>query len=396
LLVGQVLGSVPEATPMVPLARDLERAQKRLRMKPSATEALVALDLRTESHLARSHLLHRLRLLGIGWGEQVDAGTTRGTFREAWRLVWEPELSVALIDASGYGTTIEAAAIEVVRQRVADADVASLTGLLEHALLAELPVAVGDVMLALAERSARQRDTEVLLAAIEPLARVSRYGNVRRVDTRAVLDVLRGIAVRAAIGLPSACAALDDDGAGAMRALVDRAHHGLSLVDDPDLRASWTRALATVADQRGVHGAVAGRAVRLLLDGGTIESGEAGRRLSRALSRGADAVDGAAWLEAFLSGDATLLLHDHQLLGVLDGWIGAVAPALFDDLLPLLRRTFSDFPAAERRMVADQVRRLDGSGDGRLGSGTEDDVPFDEDRARSVAPLLRAILGVEP
>src|SRR5690606_2015859 len=37
LVVGDALGSVPPETPMVPLAKDLERAQKRLRLKPSAT-----------------------------------------------------------------------------------------------------------------------------------------------------------------------------------------------------------------------------------------------------------------------------------------------------------------------------------------------------------------------
>jgi Family of unknown function (DUF5682) len=396
LFVGDALGAVPATTPMVPLARDLERLQKRLRLKPSAVERLVMLDLRTDTHMGRSHLLHRLRLLGVPWGEQVDPGGTRGTFKEAWRLVWDPELSVALIDASGLGTTVAEAAAAVVAQRVGDADVARLTSLVEDALLADLPDALGAVMAALVERSARQHDTEVLMAAVEPLARVSRYGNVRQVDTDAVLGVLHGIAVRVCIGLGPACSSLDDDAATHMRTLVDRVQRGLAMVDDADLRSSWFDALAAVADQHGVHGTIAGRTVRLLLDGGRVDVDDAGRRLSRALSRGADAVDAAAWLDGFLSGDAALLLHDDGLLAVIDAWVAEAGSGLFDDLLPLLRRTFSAFPSPERRMIGDKVRGLDGRGSAPPGhSAVAGDETIDIERARRAVPLLRRILGVD-
>ncbi|MDP9386346.1 MAG: DUF5682 family protein [Actinomycetota bacterium] len=394
LFVGEALGAVPPTTPMVPLARDLERLQRRLRLKPSAAEQLVTLDLRTESHRERSHLLHRLRLLGVPWGEQVDPGGTRGTFKEAWRLVWDPELSVALIDASGFGTTIAGAAASLVAQRVEDADIARLTELVEETLLADLPAAMEAVTAALAERSARQHDTQRLMAAVEPLARVSRYGNVRKVDTETVLGVLHGIVVRVCIGLGPACSSLDDDAGAQLRSLVDGVQRGLALLDAAGLRSSWTKALAGIADQHGVHGAVAGRAVRLLLDAGRLDAEDAGRRLSRVLSRGADAVDGASWLDAFFSGDAALLLHDEGLLAVIDAWVGDVGAELFDDLLPLLRRTFSAFPAPERRMIGDRVRRLDATASSTPGPAPADDA-VDGERARRAVPLLRRILGVE-
>ncbi|HEV7757930.1 MAG TPA: DUF5682 family protein, partial [Acidimicrobiales bacterium] len=268
LFVGEGLGAVPEETPMVPLARDLERQQKRLRLKPTAGEQIVTLDLRTETHRARSHLLHRLNLLDVPWGEPVDSGRTKGTFKETWRLQWHPELALRLIDASGAGTTIAEAAASTAAERVAEADIAALTELVEAALLADLPAALSAAMDALAARAARQHDTQRLMAAVEPLARITRYGNVRRVDTELVATVLQGIAVRVAIGLGAACSSLDDDAATAMRRLIDGVHRGLAMVDDPDQRGRWYVALAAVADQGGVHGTVGGRATRLLLDGG--------------------------------------------------------------------------------------------------------------------------------
>ncbi|HWM04152.1 MAG TPA: DUF5682 family protein, partial [Actinophytocola sp.] len=96
LLVGDILGRVPADTPMVPLARDLVATRKRLRLRQSAAEQTLDLDLRTESHLGRSKLFHRLLLLDVAWAQPAEVVRTRGTFREAWNLEWRPELEVAL------------------------------------------------------------------------------------------------------------------------------------------------------------------------------------------------------------------------------------------------------------------------------------------------------------
>ncbi|OLF13013.1 hypothetical protein BLA60_07155 [Actinophytocola xinjiangensis] len=392
LLVGDVLGRVPERTPMVPLARDLEATRKRLRMRQSAASAILDLDLRTESHLERSKLLHRLRLLDVPWGEPAESGRTRGTFREAWTVEWRPDLEVALIEASVHGTTIPSAATSVVTHRAAGADVGVLASLVETTLTADLPDALGTVLDALAERAARQHDTTRLMAAVEPLARVRRYGNVRRADTELVQRVLAGVLTRVAVGLPSACAALDDDAAVTVRDLVDGVQRGVALLDQPPLRREWQRALGAVAEQPGVHGLVAGRATRLLLDAGLIEVAEAGRRLSARLSPAADAVDAAGWLDGFLSGEAALLVHEPELLAVVDRWASGVDGEVFDRLLPLLRRTFAGFAPAERRGIGEQVARLRRGG-GRV---TAREPDLDHDRAARVLPRVLELLGERP
>ncbi|HEX6597238.1 MAG TPA: DUF5682 family protein [Acidimicrobiales bacterium] len=416
LLVGDDLGRVPPETPMVPLARDLAAAQKRLRLKPSASAHELLLDLRTDSHLERSKLFHRLLLLDVPWAQPTATGATRGTFKEAWVLEWHPELEVALIEASGSGTTIEAAATAVVTKRAAEgaghgvqatqaghgvqatqADIAELSRLVEAVLLADLPDALAAVLAVLAERAALQQDTAVLMAAVEPLARVRRYGSVRRFDTDLVHQVLDGIVTRVTVGLPSACVALDDEAAAEVRRRIDSVQRGIGLLDDPELRARWLKALAQVAARDAVHGAVAGRAVRLLLDAAQMAIDDVSRRLSLVLSPAEDASRGAAWLEGFLSGDAVLLLHEPELLGVIDGWVTAVAGTTFDDLLPLLRRTFAPFPAAERRAIGERIRRLAaGQSLGRDGSAFDDDEPLDRERAARVLPRLLELLGGRP
>jgi hypothetical protein len=390
LLVGHDLGSVPADTPMVPLARDLAKAQKRLRLPASAAPKTLELDLRTGSHRQRSQLLHRLDILGIDWGTPADTGRTGGTFKEVWELQWHPQFEVALVEASAAGTTIEsAAAATLVNAAAAASDPGDVAAFVEEALLAELPGALTAVTATLAERAAQQRDTVRLMAAVEPLARTRRYGNVREVDTEAVAPVLAGLLTRVAVGLPGAVAAVDDDGAAGVRGLIDSVDRAVGLLDDPGLRQPWLRALQAVADQRGVHGLLAGRAVRVLLDSAAIDTGDAGRRLSRALSLADDAPRGAAWVEGFLTGDASLLLHDPTLLRVVDDWISDVRGPVFDELLPVLRRTFASFPAPDRRALGSHVRRLE-QGGGR----PETDETLDWNRAVRVLPRLQELLGV--
>ncbi|MBB4907913.1 DUF5682 family protein [Actinophytocola algeriensis] len=390
LLVGDILGRVPRETPMVPLAMDLAKTRKRLRLKQSAAEQQLDLDLRTETNLARSKLLHRLLLLDVRWGERADTSRGKGTFRESWTLEWTPELEVALIEASGYGTTIESAATAVVAARTLEADIAELSVLVETTLTADLPAALGGVLAALDERAARQHDTTRLMAAVEPMARVRRYGNVRRADTEVVQRVLTGIVTRIAIGLPAACTALDEEAAAEVRELVDAVQRGIGLLDQEELRVVWYGALRSVADRQSVPGLIAGRAVRLLLDAGLVDVTDAAARLSRQLSLAADATQAAGWLEGFLSGEAALLVHEPELLEIVDEWATGVNGELFDHLLPLLRRTFAEFSATERRDIGLRVRRID-RGEGAAG-GRGDDGDLDHERASLVVPRILELL----
>jgi hypothetical protein len=391
LVVGHELGSVPASAPMVPLAADLARQQRSTRLKPAAKSQTVTLDLRRDAGMARSVLLHRLRVLGVDWGTEVDAGRSTGTFKEAWELEWRPELAVSVIEAGLFGTTVEAAAATKVHEDAeAATDLAALGRLVSVCLLADLPDGLRTVVASLEERTAKQHDVLALLGAVEPLARTVRYGDVRGVDVAGVATVLKALVVRASVGLAAACVALDDDAAAAMRLGIEGAQRGVALLDDEDMRARWTAALEGVAARAAVHGSVAGRVDRLLLDAGRVDQGEAARRMSRRLSVGAPAADGAAWLDGFLSGESVLLVHDPALLTIVDEWVAGIREETFEDLLPLLRRTFSRFQPPERRDIGRQVARL-----GRSGStGVVVSSRVDLERARPALARVADLLGL--
>jgi uncharacterized protein DUF5682 len=408
LVVGDVLGEVPESAPAVPLQRDLARLQKRLRLKPEAAEREAELDLRKETDADRSRLLHRLLLLGIGWGETVTSRGSTGTFRETWRLSWEPELAVRVAEAGVWGTTVLAAATaKAEADAVAAQTLADVTTLAERCLLAELPDALPVVMRVLADRAALDADVGHLAQALPALVRSLRYGDVRGTDTRALAGVAAGLAERVFVGLPPACAALDAEAAEEMRRHVDAVHGAVGLLEEGTegepggIRARWRSVLRVLSGRDTVAGVVRGRAVRLLLDDGELTHDEAALLMGLVLSPGTAPADAAAWIEGFVggaSGGGMLLVHDERLLGLVDAWLTAVPAEAFTDVLPLLRRTFSAYETGVRRTLGELVCRGPGARGGAVVTGA--DVPgfasgLDDGRADAVVPVLRLLLGLD-
>ncbi|MFG2379912.1 DUF5682 family protein [Streptomyces avermitilis] len=417
LVVGDVLGEVPESAPAVPLQRDLTRLQRRLRLKPEPLEREVELDLRKETDAERSRLLHRLRLLRVAWGEPATSRGSTGTFRESWRLRWEPELSVRVAEAGVWGTTVLAAATaKAEADAVAAQALAEVTALAECCLLAELPGALPVVMRVLADRAALDTDVGHLAQALPALVRSLRYGDVRGTDTEALAGVATGLAERVFVGLPPACAALDTEAAEEMRRHVDAVHGAVGLLGEGTaarqgdegarqggigIRERWHSVLRVLSGRDTVPGVIRGRAVRLLLDGGALAQDEAARLMGLVLSPGTAPGDAAAWIEGFVgggSGGGMLLVHDERLLGLVDAWLTGVPAEAFTDVLPLLRRTFSAYEPGVRRTLGELVRRGPGArgSAAAVGSGTPGyATDLDTERADAVLPVLRLLLGLD-
>ena len=399
LVVGDRLGAVPPSVPTVPLQRDLEAWQKRLRLKPEALQKSLDLDLRGENDLARSHLLHRLALLEVPWGNVAKVGrSARGTFHEIWTLQWQPEFALRLIEASLWGQTVEQAATARAQARCTEAgSLAELSTLVDQALLADLDLAVAAATKALEDRAALTGDAAQLLATLPPLANVFRYGNVRQTDAALVSRVLDGLALRAAIGLPVACGGLDDSAAETLRGVVLSAHAAIALRDGEEATRAWRRALGQVAEQVGAHDLLKGVATRLLLDAGEWTTEAAGQALSLNLSAGADPAHAAAWLEGFLNRNAVVLLHDATVWSLVDDWLSGLSDEHFIRVLPLVRRTFSAFAASELHDLSQKVRQKAGPALAATpGAASGEDVlaAWDAERAALPLPLLRALLGL--
>lgn len=391
LLVGQKMGQVPPDVPTVPLQKDLEQQQKSLRLKAEAFERTLDLDLRQPNDLARSHLLHRLNLIGIPWGRlSRTGGSARGTFHEIWSLQWQPEFIMKLIEASPWGHSLQAAATARSLDRAQRAaNLGELSTLVNQALLADLGEAVQAISRVLENRAAVSGDTLQLLDALPPLANVFRYGNVRQTDTALVAHMLDSLILRAAIALPLACAALNDDAAQTLREKIIAAHGAIALRDAEEQTQAWQRALRQVAASTQAHELLQGLAGRLLLDEHLWEPADAAQALSLHLSSGAEPLKAAAWLEGFLNRNALVLLHDAALWQLVDDWLCGLGEAHFIHILPLVRRTFSAFSASERSDLGQRARQ-----GVRPVQAAASAPGWDEELAGLPLPLLRTILGI--
>ncbi|MET7462418.1 DUF5682 family protein [Nonomuraea sp. NPDC005501] len=441
MVVGDRLGHVTDRTPMVPLQRDLRDQQRRLRFKPEAIDRDVTLDLRKPLDLERSHLLHRLRLLGVGWGTPGES-RGKGTFKETWRLRWRPEFDVTLIESAALGVTVAEAATQRARDLASGGgaspggaspgggsasgggsgpgfgsrpgsgsgagsgvvvSLADLADLVERCLLAELPDALPEVLAALSARAALDTDVTRLMAALPAMARAHRYGDVRGTPAEGLAVIVRSMLDRVRVGLPAAVTGLDDEAAAALLGHIDAVHAVVALLEAPatppggaasgggsgdagagGARGRWLRTLRSLSERPGLHGLIEGRLTRILLDAGELD--DAAERMSRAMSSGHPPARAAAWVEGFLAGGGLLLVHDARLLELVDGWLTGLSGDQFTGVLPLLRRTFGGFAVPERRAIGERLRSA-----GRHERRTERDV--DERRAAPAVATVLTIIG---
>lgn len=395
LEIGDVLGEVPSDAPSTPLARDLADHQARLRLKPSSEIRSFDLDVRKPNDLARSHLLHRLGVLGIPWGQRQQSGGRASTFHEIWTVEWKPEFAVAIIEANVWGNTVEDAATAKVVHDAGQASVLpAITELLDVSILAGLARAVEPLLEFIQSQSAVAADVRHLMDAVLPLARVARYGDVRGTQAGQVMPVLVGMFERAMVGLPAACSSLDDEAAARMLESIDHARQAIDILDLAELQAEWQSRLRKLMES-DVHGLLRGWCCRLLLEKGQVDEGELYRIARLALSPVNPPAQCAAWATGLLKGSGLLLLHQDGVWRVFDRWLSQLSDECFVEMLPLLRRAFADFTSAERRQMGEKVKHLDGEvRPAAARSGQDAAAAIDLERARLALPVLAQILGV--
>lgn len=391
LIVGNKIGEVPSDIPKPPLQLDIEKSQKSLRLPPTADFKDYTLDVRKETDLARSIFLHRLRLLGIKWGTQSQV-SGKGTFKEQWRLQWDPAFSIDIIERGTWGNTVEEAANQYVIHRAEEAaSVVTVASILEEALPAELHRAIEVLIRQVNNLAAASSDVLPLMEAVPPLVNVARYGNVRKTDGEMVLQIAASMITRICIGLPGASTGISEEAAGGLLELIYRLQDAISVLQQDDITSQWRQTLQSLSANTHTAPVISGYATRLLADHKVLE-GEALIRAFHFHMSSANPVDtSAAWLEGFLRGSGSLLLVDNSLWALVNQWVAHLNPETFTRVLPLLRRTFAAFTPVERRKLGEKVK----SGKGASGLKLARETGVDEERALKGLPVVMQLLGVQ-
>ncbi len=419
LTVGTTVGFVPPGVTTVPLLEDLNRELKSTRMaklwetagekylKATKANPRGGIDLRAPNDLRKSHLLHRLNLLGINWGKIQPLGPdTISSFKEVWLLEWQPEYSLYLIERASYGNTVPLAAGRYAREQAAALrTVRPLAELTLACLQADLPDIVPDLMRLLRDRAAETTDVASLLAALPALVRTSRYGDSRKTDTTSLLLVIDELLPRLAAGLPAAATNIDDEQATELLGHLSGANYALSQLDNEEHNDIWTGGLWRTAASSGINALIEGYCIRLLYDHELLDDAETARRFSRALSAANGANGVAQWLSGFLHGSGQLLFHYPPLWKLVDDWLAQLSWTDFETVLPLLRRTFADFSVYDRQRLLKLAKSRDEQTEEQLeqpesslgaDAGAKKETVSHEDAATAEHPaedLVEALLG---
>jgi hypothetical protein len=356
LIVGDKIGKVPDSMPKLPLQADFEAQVKKLRLALTAEKKDIELDLRKPLDLERSIFFHRLLLLKIDWAKPFVV-RSKGTFKEAWRLAWKPEILVFVVDKAIWGNTLADATLNFVKNQAdTTQEIGRLAELIEAAIPAEVFDAIEYILLKIRALAAVSSDISALMSAVPPLADIGRYGNVRKTDFQEVQKLLEGLTTRICIGLPTACYGLDTETSEMFFERIRTMNEAVRLLENNALTEAWFTALEEIARKDGVHALIRGCTTRLLTDAQKMGNAETAQQFSWALSKGNEAVFSAAWLEGFLKGSGTILIYDNQLWNLVFNWVSTLQEPQFTELLPILRRTFSKFNPVERRQLGEKAK----------------------------------------
>jgi len=168
----------------------------------------------------------------------------------------------------------------------------------------------------------------------------------------------------------------------------------VALLDDRQHLSAWRAALGGLVDDERVAPFLRGYALRRLHDFALLAPEEVSRQLSLALSAAVPAAITADWLEGFLSESAQVLLHDTNLIALIDAWLLSLDEDGFIELLPALRRSISGLDLMERRRLLEIVDSGPGSttttASRSLVAASRADLAF-----AAALPLLYLILGLD-
>jgi hypothetical protein len=389
LTVSNRIGSVPDEIPKPPLQVDIEKIQKRLRLPASADWKDYMLDLRKENDLERSIFLHRLELLGIPWGEK-SLVSGKGTFKEQWRLQWDPSFILNIIEKGVWGNTLEEACNAwLVHRCKEEKSLQAIAGLMEQVIPADLSGAANAIAERIQNLAAATNDIIELVAVLPGLARIIRYGNVRKTDAALVRHIVESMITRICIGLPLTCAGIDEETTRKLTDDCNSINHSIHLLQEPEYVQEWHVCLEKITWMQQAAPMMRGFSTRQLMDAKKLEKETLNRLFYSSLSRALPVADTAAWLEGFLQGSGTLLLLDENLWSIVHEWVQQIPEEDFVQALPLLRRTFSQFTPAERRKLGEKLKQ-----GGKPGVLLQEAVAgINRDAAKQAIPVVMELLG---
>ncbi|MDF9826846.1 hypothetical protein M2447_000931 [Ereboglobus sp. PH5-10] len=361
---GDARGRLAPGTPLPPLVADIAAALRAHDIEPPSQERRLELALDKPADIARSHTLHRLRILEIPGFARTDGTDFTGRddlsrLWETWALRWTPDFDAACIERSLYGAALPDAAgarlVENAARIERDADAAAR--LLLDAALAGWHAGFARLRARVIELLRADASFVSVARALGHLYYLYRYNDSVATAAAAARDEIAALLTeshaRAIWLLEAQAPAADEAAIKGLRALLAAVHTaGKTLAwDTAGLVATLRRLCATSSHPPLLRGGAAGALWSL---------GETG--LADILGQIPSAPDK---LGDFLQGVFALAREESQrhpdLLLAIDRHLLAYDTEMFLAALPALRLAFTYFTPREKDHLARRLLEATGA-----------------------------------
>ncbi len=368
--IGTTIGKVTARLGRLPIVNDFHSLLADLDLGGvlgKEKKLALRLDRRETLGGRRAAFLHRLVFLEVPFAAlSSTGGDFSGTlFREDWQLKWDPRTEPALIELSLYGDTVEAAAINRLREAIAAAG--SNAGATCERLVRAIDMDLPGLVQAAEAAAGRAIDTDPafpsLAAALTHLAVLDRHASFRGMNRNALETLLTRCYDRACFALPGSSAVPDEEQKGVIDGLVcvadllQRADAGRF---DRALFAQATRRAAAETPVPLLRGAFLGLLCEIRELGVDVLAAEVAGLARAAPDRMITAGD---LLDGMLAVSRTsILLGAEALVGAVDELLLAADWEPFLVMLPRLRAAFERLSRHQRDSLAGTVAKRYGLG----------------------------------
>ncbi|ATB30727.1 hypothetical protein MEBOL_004188 [Melittangium boletus DSM 14713] len=364
---GERTGRLHPDTPRPPLLSDVEHWLAAHGLGPDKRARTVRLELREPKDLEKSRVLHRLRVLRIP-GFTRDAGPSfpaEPVLQESWTVAPSEDFISWVIEASGWGPTLEEAASGRLEEALMDAgpDLEKLALLLAESFFIGAKGLARRVLEEVAARARHEPDFTRLGVAVERLLSVWRHDVLLGAQGSTEVGSLIGAAVERGLWLieqldgPHQPA--DKEQLRAIVALRDALRFAAPVLtlDVAQARAVFERRLASLQAPPAVRGASLGVLWSLSHFADEASAEDVALRATRSASR-------PATLGDFLAGLFRLareqVVRAPAITAMLDELLRELTEEDFLIALPALRLAFGFFPPREKEEIAQALLPLHG------------------------------------
>lgn len=367
--IGKTIGYLPEGVSRTSVQEDFYREIKKLKLERFRTAELQRLDLDLREKLTvksqdaafldlnRSFFLHRLRVLGIHFANNLRSKQEKANWGEYWELRWTPEVEIEVVESSLLGDTIEGAAAFALKERADQAisiDQAAL--IFQDAFLCGMPAAAAHALAVLQSLSVDSAALTEVAATADSLSLVVRYGDLRKFDPQPVIPLIEQLFLRANLIMEGACNC-DAKASGTVTQAMDRLNV-LQLNHDFLNQESWVSLLERISDRDDLNTKCSGFAMAILLERGIATEELLAKEVSRRLSPGVPADLGAGWFEGLAGKNRYALIARLSLWRHLSEYLDSLDEDTFRRALVFLRRAFADFSPAEKSDIAENLGEI--------------------------------------